>query len=53
MVGIRKVQKGVVGILDDGTVLVCDEKTEHEYKLKGVKVLRVGKISAACCWGGG
>ena len=47
MVGIRKVQKGVVGILDDGTVLVCDEEVERELKSKGVKVLRVGRITAA------
>jgi hypothetical protein len=45
--GIRKVQKGVVGILDDGTVLVCDEEAERELKLKGVKVLRVGRITAS------
>jgi len=47
MVGIRKVQKGVVGVLDDGTILVCDEKTEYELKSKGVKVIRVGKITAS------
>jgi hypothetical protein len=47
MVGIRRIGKGVVGVLDDGTVLVCDEKTEHELKSKGVKVLRVGKITVA------
>jgi len=46
MVGIRKVQKGVVGVLDDGTVLVCNEEMEYELKSKGVKVLRVGKIKA-------
>jgi uncharacterized protein YacL len=45
--GIKKVQKGVVGILDDGTILVCDEKTEYELKSKGVKVIRVGKITAS------
>jgi hypothetical protein len=44
---IRRIKKGVVGILDDGTVLVCDEKTECELKSKGVKVIRVGKIFAA------
>jgi hypothetical protein len=44
---IRKVKSGVVGILDNGTVLVTDEETEYELKKKGVKVLRVGKISAA------
>jgi uncharacterized protein YacL len=47
MVGIRKFQRGVVGVLDDGTVLVCDEKTEYELKSRGVKVLRVGKITAS------
>lgn len=47
MVGIKKVQKGVVGILDDGTILVCDEKTEYELKSKGVKVLRIGRITVA------
>jgi hypothetical protein len=46
MAGIRRIGKGVVGVLDDGTVLVCDEKTECELKLKGVKALRVGKITA-------
>ena len=46
MVGVRKVQKGVVGVLDDGTVLVCDEKTEERLRAEGVKVLRVGKITA-------
>jgi hypothetical protein len=44
MVGIRKIKKGVVGMFDDGTVLVADERVECELKLKGVKVLRVGKI---------
>jgi uncharacterized protein YacL len=47
MVGIKKVQKGVVGVLDDGTILVCDEKTEYELKSKGVKVLRIGRITVA------
>jgi hypothetical protein len=48
MVGIiRKVPKGVVGVLDDGTVLVCDEKMESELRSKGVKVLRVGKVVAS------
>ena len=46
MVGIRKVQRGVVGILDDGTVMVCNEEMEYELKSKGVEVLRVGKIKA-------
>jgi len=46
MVGVRKVQKGIVGILDDGTVLACNEEMEYELKSKGVKVLRVGKIKA-------
>lgn len=45
MVGIRKIQKGVVGILDDGTVLVCDEEVERGLRDK-VKVLRIGKIEA-------
>ena len=44
---IRRIKNGVVGILDDGTVLVCDEKTECELKSKGVKVLRIGRITAA------
>jgi uncharacterized protein YacL len=43
---IKRIKSGVVGVLDDGTVLVVDEKTEHELKEKR-KVLRVGKISAA------
>jgi uncharacterized protein YacL len=47
MVGIKKVQKGVVGVLDDGTVLVCDEETEYRLKSRGVKVLRVGRITVA------
>ena len=47
MVGIRRIQKGVVGILDDGIVVVCDDKTECELKSKGIKVLRVGKIVAS------
>ncbi len=42
--GIRRVQKGVVGILEDGTVLVCDEEVERRLKAEGAKVLRVGKI---------
>jgi hypothetical protein len=46
MVGIRKIQKGVVGMLDDGTVLVCDDEVEKKLRDKGVKVLRVGKIVA-------
>jgi len=47
MVSIRRVQKGVVGVLEDGTIAVCDEKTEYELKSKGIKVLRVGKIFAS------
>ena len=47
MVGIRRVQKGVVGILEDGTIVVCDERTECELKSKGIKVLKVGKIFAS------
>jgi hypothetical protein len=46
MVGVRKVQKGVVGVLDDGTILVCDEEVERRLRAEGVKVLRVGKIKA-------
>jgi hypothetical protein len=46
MVGIKKIGRGVVGVLDDGTVLVCDEKVEEELKSRGVKVLRVGKAVA-------
>jgi hypothetical protein len=46
MIGIRRL-KGVVGVLDDGTVLVHDEKVEEELRRRGVKVLRVGKITAA------
>ena len=47
MVGVKKFKKGVVGVLDDGTVLVCDERTEEELKSRGVKVIRVGKITAS------
>jgi len=47
MVGIKKIKGGVVGVLDDGTVLVCDEKTEERLRAEGVKVLRVGKITAS------
>ncbi|MFZ8857891.1 MAG: hypothetical protein ACO2O1_06590 [Candidatus Caldarchaeales archaeon] len=36
---VRKVGRGVVGVLDDGTVL-----TEEELKENGEKVIRVGKI---------
>ena len=36
---VRKVGRGVVGVLDDGTVL-----TEKELNEKGEKVIRVGKI---------
>jgi hypothetical protein len=46
MVGIRKMQRGVVGILDDGVLLVCDEETEEKLRDKGAKALRVGKIKA-------
>jgi hypothetical protein len=46
MVGIRRLSKDVMGILDDGTVLVCNEKAEQELKSKGAKVIRVGKIKA-------
>jgi hypothetical protein len=46
MVGIRKIEKGVVGVFDDGTVLVADERIERKLKSKGVKVLRIGKIVA-------
>jgi len=45
--GIRKIQKGVVGVLNDGTVMVVDEKTECVLKSKGVKAIRVGKIISA------
>ena len=45
--GIRKIQKGVVGVLNDGVVMVVDEKTECEFKSKGVKAIRVGKIISA------
>jgi len=38
--------KGVVGMLDDGTVLVNDEEVEKKLRDKGVKVIRVGKINA-------
>jgi len=47
MVGIRKFKGGVVGVLDSGTVLVCDEEVERELREKGVKVIRVGRISAS------
>jgi len=46
MVGVKKFSKGVVGVLDDGTVLVCDEEVERRLRAEGVKVLRVGKITA-------
>jgi len=36
---VRKVGRGVVGVLDDGTVL-----TEEELNEKDEKVIRVGKI---------
>jgi uncharacterized protein YacL len=35
-----------VGVLDDGTLLVIDEEVEAKLRDKGVKVIRVGKISA-------
>jgi hypothetical protein len=44
---IKKIQKGVVGVLDDGTVLACDEETEKRLRDKGVKVIRVGKVIAS------
>ena len=47
MVGIRKVQKGVVGVLDDGTVLVDRDDVAEKLRAKGLKVLRVGKIIAS------
>jgi uncharacterized protein YacL len=47
MVGIRKIQKGVVGVLDDGTLLVVDEETERRLRTEGVKVIRVGKITVS------
>jgi uncharacterized protein YacL len=47
MVNIRKIQKGVVGVLDDGTVLVCDEDVGRKLREEGIKVLRVGRITAA------
>ena len=43
VLGIKKIPKGVVGILDDGTVVV-DEGAGKEPKEGEVKVLRVGKI---------
>ena len=46
MVGIRKIQKGVVGIIDNGIILVCDEEVERRLRGEGAKVLRVGKIRA-------
>jgi hypothetical protein len=46
VLGIKKVKGSVVGILDNGTVMTYDEKTECELKAKGVKVLRVGKVKA-------
>jgi hypothetical protein len=45
VLGVKKVKSGVVGILDDGTVLTCSEDVEQKLKAKGVKVLRVGRIS--------
>jgi hypothetical protein len=44
---IRRIKKGVVGVLDDGTVLVYDEEAEREFREKGVKVIRVGKVTAS------
>jgi hypothetical protein len=44
---IRRIKKGVVGVLDDGTVLVCDEEVERRLRVEGVKVIRVGKITAS------
>jgi hypothetical protein len=47
MVGVKKIRGGVVGVLDDGTVLVCDEEVERRLRAEGVKVLRVGKITTS------
>jgi len=47
MVGIRKIPKGVVGILDDGTMLVDSEEVAEKLRDKGVKVIRVGKITVS------
>jgi len=47
MVGIRKFKGGVVGVLDSGAVVVCDEEVERELREKGVKVIRVGRISVS------
>jgi hypothetical protein len=46
MVGIRKIGKGVVGVLDDNTILVYDKEVERELRAEGVKVLRVGRITS-------
>jgi hypothetical protein len=46
MIGIRKLGRGVVGVLDDGTVLVCDKQIEEKLRAEGVKVIRVGKVNA-------
>ena len=46
MVGIKRLKRGIVGILDDGTVVVCNEEVEKELRDKGIKVLRIGKIKA-------
>jgi hypothetical protein len=46
MVGIRKLGICVVGVLDDGTVLVCDDEVERRLRAEGVKVLKVGKITS-------
>jgi hypothetical protein len=41
---IRRIGKGVIGIADDGTVFVADEKLERELRARGVKVVRVGRV---------
>jgi len=47
MVGVKKFSKGVVGVLDDGTVLVDRDDVAEKLRAKGLKVIRVGKITAS------
>jgi hypothetical protein len=41
---IRRLGKGVVGIADNGTVFVTDEKAERELKDRGIKAVRTGRV---------
>jgi hypothetical protein len=44
--GIKKIPKGVVGILDDGTLMVCSDGAGEETGNGRGKVIKVGKIRA-------